>query len=74
VGEVSEELVRKKLSESKLAKILKKEKISEEDLVEQALKLFELGEKNPDIKEVDVNPIFFYPDKESVIVDFKIIK
>ena len=74
VNEVSEAQIRFKLENSKLLKILQKEKISENDLIDQALRLFKLGQENPDIKEVDINPMFFYKNKQPVIVDFKIIK
>ena len=74
VGEVTKEIISKKLEVSKLAKILKKEKIAMHTLVEQAERLFRLGESNLEIKEIDVNPMFFYADKDPVIVDFKIIK
>lgn len=74
VGEVTKEEISRKLKTSKLIKILEKEKIDTNSLVDQAEKLFKLGKINPEIKEVDVNPMFFYVDKEPVIVDFKIIK
>jgi hypothetical protein len=61
------------LTTSKLLKIFKKEKINETSLIEQAEKLFKLGQDNEQIKEVDVNPMFFYSEEEPVIVDFKII-
>ncbi len=74
VNEVSEAQIRFKLENSKLLKILQKEKISENDLIDQALRLFKLGQENTDIKEIDINPMFFYKNKQPVIVDFKIIK
>jgi len=73
VDEISEAQIRYKLENSKLLKILQKEKISENDLIDQALNLFKLGRQNPEIKEVDINPMFFYKNKEPIIVDFKII-
>ncbi len=74
VNEISEARIRFKLESSKLLQILHKEKISENDLIDQALRLFKLGRENPGIKEVDINPMFFYKNKQPVIVDFKIIK
>ncbi len=74
VNEVSEAQVRFKLEDSKLLKILQKEKISENDLIDQALRLFKLGQENQNIKEIDINPMFFYKNKQPIIVDFKIIK
>ncbi len=73
VGEATKEIIKNKLKISKLIKIFKKEKIAEDSLVSQAEKLFKLGKANPEIKEVDVNPMFFYREEEPVIVDFKII-
>jgi acetyltransferase len=73
VGEVNKKIIKRKLTTSKLLKIFKKEKINETSLIEQAEKLFKLGQDNEQIKEVDVNPMFFYSEEEPVIVDFKII-
>ncbi len=73
VDEVTREMIIRKLKISKLNKILKKEKIDMENLVDQAEKLFKLGQVHKEIEEVDVNPMFFYPDKKPVIVDFKIM-
>ena len=74
IGKVTETQIAEKLSKSKLIKILKKQKISEKSLIKQAKKLFDLGIANPDIKEVDINPMFFYANQKPVIVDFKILK
>jgi len=74
VGEITKEEISKKLKLSKLARILKKEKININNLVDQAEKLVRLGENNQEIKEIDINPMFFYPDDKPVIVDFKILK
>jgi acyl-CoA synthetase (NDP forming) len=73
VGDVNKESIKNKLAKSKLIKIFKKEKLNEETLIDQAEKLFELGRTKTEIKEVDVNPMFFYKNQEPVIVDFKII-
>jgi acetyltransferase len=74
IGEVTREEISRKLKVSKLARILKKEKIYLDSLVDQAERLFKLGEANLEIKEIDVNPMFFYDNQDPVIVDFKIIK
>ena len=74
VGNATKAKIRAKLKSSKLYNIIEKEKMSIDLLVEQASRLFELGKSNPEIKEVDINPMFFYKDKEPIIVDFKILK
>ena len=74
VGKVTKRIIRNKLTNSKLLKIIRKEKISEEDLVNQTMNLFRLGAENKDVQEIDINPMFFYKDKEPIIVDFKILK
>ena len=73
VGDVNKESIKDKLAKSKLIKIFKKEKLNEKNLIDQAVKLFKLGKANPEVKEVDVNPMFFYKNQEPIIVDFKII-
>ncbi len=73
VGDVTKEMIKDKLAKSKLIKIFKKEKLDEKNLIDQAVKVFKLGKANPEVKEVDVNPMFFYKKQEPVIVDFKII-
>jgi acetyltransferase len=74
VGNITNVKIKDKLKKSKLYKILKKEKINVDKLVEQAGRLFELGMLDEKIIEVDVNPIFLYKHKDPVIVDFKIMK
>lgn len=74
VGNATNTKIKNKLKTSKLYKILQKEKINTDKLVEQAGRLFELGMLDQKIVEVDVNPIFLYKDKDPVIVDFKIMK
>jgi len=74
VGKITNVKIKNKLKQSKLYKILKKEKINVDRLVEQAGRLFELGMLDEKIVEVDVNPIFLYKHKNPVIVDFKIMK
>jgi hypothetical protein len=74
VGNITNVKIKDKLKKSKLYKILKKEKINIDKLVEQAGRLFELGMLDEKIIEVDVNPIFLYKHKDPVIVDFKIMK
>ncbi len=64
--------VEEKLEQSKLNEILKKKKISLKVVTEQVLKMVEIAEENEWIREVDINPMVFYMDKEPVAVDIKV--
>ncbi len=70
---VNEEMIRSKIENSLLGKVLKKQKIDLEILVSEAVRVAELSNKNPKIKELDINPIMLYPDYDSMIVDIKIL-
>ncbi len=74
VGKIRKKDVKEKLENSKLGEIFKKMKIPLNDLVAQVIKLLKLGEQNPHLVEVDVNPMFFYPHQKPIIVDFKIFE
>jgi acetate---CoA ligase (ADP-forming) len=69
----SPDIIKEKISTSKISRILTKQKINLDSVVAELLKVSRLALENPDIKELDINPIIFYPDKKPVIVDFKII-
>ena len=72
-GKINRQKIKNKLAKSRLGQILNKEGIDQTKLVEQAERLATLGRNEKQILEVDINPLFLYPDKEPVIVDFKII-
>ncbi len=69
----TKEVIREKIENSLLGKVLKKDKIDIEMLVLEAERVAELSLKNPEIKELDINPIMLYQDQDSIIVDIKIL-
>lgn len=69
----SEKDIRRKIENSLLGRVLKKQKIDVGVLVSEAQKVAKLSTHNPKIKELDVNPIMLYPDHGSIIVDIKIL-
>lgn len=69
----SQQMLAYKLKDSKIMKLLKKQKIDEKQLLENLWRLATLGQENPWIKELDINPLIFYPDAQPVAVDIKIL-
>ncbi|MEA2006887.1 MAG: acetate--CoA ligase family protein [Patescibacteria group bacterium] len=63
----------KKLRDSVFGKILTKQRININLVIGEASKVAQIAVENPRIKELDINPIMLYSDKEPMIVDFKII-
>lgn len=70
---VSEEIIRQKIENSLLGKVLKKQKIDVNLVVLEAQRVAKLSMRNPKIKELDINPIMLYPKAEPVVVDIKIL-
>lgn len=62
-----------KLRNSVFGKVFSKQRINIAAVAGEAAKVAQLAVENPRIKELDINPIMLYPDRESMIVDFKII-
>lgn len=70
---VTEEAIREKIAASLLGRALEKQKIDIEVLVSAAKKVANLSLSNPKIKELDINPIMLYPDRDAMIVDIKVL-
>ncbi len=69
----SEDAIRRKIEGSMLGKILKKQKIDVGEVVLQSQRVAKLSMYNKEIKELDINPIMLYSEKEPMIVDIKIL-
>jgi acetyltransferase len=65
--------IKAKIENSLLGKILKKQHLSADQLAQEAEKVSQLALENPDIKELDINPIMLYPDDKPKIVDLKVL-
>lgn len=65
--------IEEKIKNSVFEKVLNKQRIRTGVVIEELVKLAQLGTENPRIKELDINPIMVYSDKPSMIVDFKIV-
>ena len=70
---VSAEKIVSDLENSKIGKVLKKQKIDIKKFAMEAEKIAQMGFENEWIKELDVNPIIFYKDKDPISVDIKVI-
>ncbi len=70
---VSLERIIRDLENSKIGKVFKKQKIDIDKVAKEAEKIAQLGFENNWIKELDVNPIIFYKNKEPISVDIKVI-
>jgi len=68
----TKEEIKKDLNNSKIAKIFKKESLKIDDLVNEVNKVGKMGWKNQWLKEFDINPMFFYKDKNPIVVDVKV--
>ncbi|MCK5080721.1 MAG: acetate--CoA ligase family protein, partial [Candidatus Moranbacteria bacterium] len=65
--------IKEDLKISKLGQIFKKEGLSLDDLAEEVYKVGKIGWQNNWLKELDINPMFFYKDsKEPLAVDVKV--
>ena len=65
--------IKEKIASSKLARIFAKQRINISGLIAQAQKVVRLATENPGIKELDINPMIFYPDSSPVSVDVKVL-
>lgn len=70
---VSAEKIARDLKNSKIGKVLEKQRIDVDRVAKEAEKIALLGFENEWIKELDVNPIIFYKDKNPISVDVKVI-
>lgn len=62
-----------KIKNSPLGRLLAKQKIDLNLVIENLKRVSALALENPMIKELDLNPIIFYPDQPPIVVDIKII-
>jgi len=69
---VNKEEIKRDLKNSKIAKIFEKESLKLDQLAEEINKVGKMGWKNSWLKEFDINPMFFYPDKKPLAVDVKV--
>ncbi len=69
----SKKEIKAKIENSLLGKILKKQHLSADQLAQEAEKVSQLALENPDIKELDINPIMLYSDDKPKIVDLKVL-
>lgn len=69
---VNKDEIKKDLKNSKLGKIFEKEELNLDQLVDEISKVAKVGWQNNWIKELDINPMFFYKDKNPIAVDIKV--
>lgn len=69
---VNKDEIKKDLKNSKLGKIFEKEELNLDELVNEISKVAKVGWQNNWIKELDINPMFFYKDKNPIAVDIKV--
>ncbi|HRY63362.1 MAG TPA: acetate--CoA ligase family protein, partial [Patescibacteria group bacterium] len=62
-----------KIQTSPLGQLLDKQGIKLQTVIENIQKVSALANENPTVKELDLNPIIFYPDQPPIIVDIKVI-
>jgi len=65
--------LKEKIQNSLIGKLLAKQKINISLVAKEVKKVCELALENPSIKELDLNPILFYPNENPVIIDIKVI-
>ena len=70
---ISEEEISRKIKNSLLGKVLKKQKIDINLVALEAQRVAKLSMCNPEIKELDINPIMLYPKEHPMVVDIKIL-
>ncbi|NMB48274.1 hypothetical protein GYA13_02390 [Candidatus Kuenenbacteria bacterium] len=64
---------KEKITNSPLGRLLAKQKIDLHLVIENLKLVSALALENPTVKELDLNPIIFYPDQPPIIVDIKVI-
>ncbi len=70
---VSKAEIKKDLRKSKLGKIFQKEDLNLDSLVDEIDKVAKIGWQNSWLKELDINPMFFYQgSKKPLAVDIKV--
>jgi acyl-CoA synthetase (NDP forming) len=70
---VSVNKIKKDLETSRVGEIINKQGVDIKVVAGEAEKVAQLGFENEWIKELDVNPIIFYKDKNPISVDIKVI-
>lgn len=70
---IDKKVIKLQLEGSKIAKVFKKQKIDLSLLVDEIFKLSVLASENKWIKELDINPMIFYSDKDPIAVDVKVV-
>ena len=69
---VTKKEIERDIKNSKLGKIFKKEGLDIESLIEEVAKVGKIGWQNSWLKELDINPMFFYKDQKPLAVDIKV--
>lgn len=69
---VTKQEIKRDLKDTKIAKIFEKDGLNLDELVGEIFKVSNLGWKKPWLKELDINPVFFYPNKKALAVDVKV--
>ena len=69
----NEKSLKRKIESGLIGKIFKKKKIPVELLVAKLKAVSEIAKNNQMINELDVNPIIFYPDRDPIAVDIKVM-
>ena len=68
---VDKKEVEKDLGASSIGKVFIKGGLSVRQLADQVEKISQIAMENESIKELDINPIFFYKDRNPIAVDIK---
>jgi acetyltransferase len=69
---ITKQEIKRDLKGTKIAKIFEKEGLDLDELTGEIFKVANLGWKKPWLKELDINPMFFYSHKKSLAVDVKV--
>jgi hypothetical protein len=69
---VTKKEIKRDLKDTKIAKIFEKEDLSLDELADEVYKVGNLGWRKKWLKELDINPMFFYSNKRSLAVDVKV--
>jgi acetyltransferase len=69
---VTKKEIKRDLKDTKIAKIFEKEDLSLDELADEVYKVGNLGWRKQWLKELDINPMFFYSNKRSLAVDVKV--
>jgi acetate---CoA ligase (ADP-forming) len=70
---VDKNKIRTQLGSSRIARVFKKQNLDISLLVEEVYKLSILANENRWIKELDINPMIFYSNKDPMVVDVKVV-